>query len=65
MSHARITNPASFAKRVDAALRAETGGLGIWDMVGDWPEADFAAQNDVDGAIQWILDEAGETHMWF
>lgn len=48
-----------FAKRVDALVRELTGGLGIWDLVGDWPEADFEDGWDVIGAIQWILEESG------
>lgn len=49
----------TFAQRVNARILDITGGLGIWDIVGDWDEAAYSAANDVDGAIVHILDEAG------
>lgn len=49
-----------FVTRVNRALSRYVGFRTTWeDLVGDWPEADYAEADDVDGAVEWILAEAG------
>lgn len=56
----RHAAPVPFVARVNRALSDYIGFRTTWeDLVGDWPEADYAEADDVDGAVTWILAECG------
>lgn len=49
-----------FTAAVERELSKRVGFRATVDMfVGDWPESDCREANDVTGAVEWIMDEAG------
>jgi hypothetical protein len=55
---ATIKTQEDFDRAVDRALQSRVG-LGIGEMVGDWPSADFYEAGDIEGAVDWIIEESG------
>jgi hypothetical protein len=57
---ARHATPLPFVDRVNRRLSDYIGFRTVWqDLVGDWPEADMRETDDVEGAVEWILANAG------